>query len=213
MGRGFISGRGRGPFPPSAEASGTYAVLARLSPGYPPLRGRLPTCYSPVRRCTQDRSPFLARLACVRRAASVSSEPGSNPPLNWRSGPKSGEFTTRSSKDRSNDLHLLSSCQRATRSSRWPLRPGWECIHPRGACQAFFSAFFWSGTADTQSRSHPGDRLPPNRFSSAPGFPAGGEADLYAPPLRVSTFFFRPAQLFLRHASEAQSRPVRRPSR
>jgi hypothetical protein len=30
----------------------TYAVLARVSPGYPPLLGRLPTCYSPVRRST-----------------------------------------------------------------------------------------------------------------------------------------------------------------
>ena len=30
----------------------SYAVLARVSPGYPPLQGRLPTCYSPVRRFT-----------------------------------------------------------------------------------------------------------------------------------------------------------------
>ena len=27
-----------------------YAVLVRISPGYPPLTGRLHTCYSPVRR-------------------------------------------------------------------------------------------------------------------------------------------------------------------
>jgi hypothetical protein len=31
-----------------------------------------------VRRCTQGLLPFLARLACVKRAASVDSEPGSN---------------------------------------------------------------------------------------------------------------------------------------
>jgi hypothetical protein len=57
---------------------GRHAVLALLSERYPPLRGRSPTCYSPVRHSTQDRSPFRVRLACVRHAASVDSEPGSN---------------------------------------------------------------------------------------------------------------------------------------
>ena len=55
-----------------------YAVLAPVSQGYSPLKGRLPTCYSPVRHCTQGLLPFLVRLACVKRAASVDSEPGSN---------------------------------------------------------------------------------------------------------------------------------------
>ena len=55
-----------------------YAVLASLSGRYPPLEGRSPTCYSPVRHSTQSRSPFRVRLACVRHAASVGSEPGSN---------------------------------------------------------------------------------------------------------------------------------------
>ncbi len=55
-----------------------YAVLAKVSLSYSPLQGRLVTCYSPVRHFTQDRSPFLVRLACVRHAASVDSEPGSN---------------------------------------------------------------------------------------------------------------------------------------
>ena len=55
-----------------------HAVLALLSERYPPLRGRSPTCYSPVRHSTQGRSPFRVRLACVRHAASVDSEPGSN---------------------------------------------------------------------------------------------------------------------------------------
>src|SRR5437763_9927576 len=58
--------------------SQAYAVLAPVSQGYSPPRGRLPTCYSPVRRCTHGLLHFLARLACVRRAASVDSEPGSN---------------------------------------------------------------------------------------------------------------------------------------
>ena len=59
----------------------TYAVLAILSDSYPPLKGRLPTCYSPVRHFTRGRSPFLVRLACVRPAANVRSEPGSNSPV------------------------------------------------------------------------------------------------------------------------------------
>jgi hypothetical protein len=57
---------------------GSYAVLARVSPGYPPLEGRLATCYSPVRHFTHPLRDFLVRLACVRHAASVDSEPGSN---------------------------------------------------------------------------------------------------------------------------------------
>ena len=55
-----------------------YAVLASVSRGYPPLEGRLVTCYSPGRHFTQGLLPFLVRLACVRHAASVDSEPGSN---------------------------------------------------------------------------------------------------------------------------------------
>src|SRR4029453_1953083 len=58
--------------------TGCHAVLAPLSGCYPPLEGRSPTCYSPVRHSTQGRSPFRVRLACVRHAASVDSEPGSN---------------------------------------------------------------------------------------------------------------------------------------
>jgi hypothetical protein len=58
-----------------------YAVLARLSASCPPLKGRLPTRYSPVRHFTRPRRDFLVRLACVKHAASVRSEPGSNSPL------------------------------------------------------------------------------------------------------------------------------------
>ena len=59
----------------------SYAVLAVVSDCYPPLWGRLPTCYSPVRHSpwpsasTQSR---FVRLACIRHAASVRPEPGSN---------------------------------------------------------------------------------------------------------------------------------------
>jgi hypothetical protein len=59
-----------------------YAVLAPVSQGYSPPEGRLPTCYSPVRHFTHPFPDFLVRLACVKRAASVDSEPGSNSRLN-----------------------------------------------------------------------------------------------------------------------------------
>ena len=61
-----------------------YAVLAPISKCYPPVQGRLPTRYSPVRHSVTvffirriKRKRFV-RLACVRHAASVHPEPGSN---------------------------------------------------------------------------------------------------------------------------------------
>ena len=58
-----------------------YAVLAAVSSCYSSLPGRLSTCYSPVRHFTRVRRPFHVRLACVRHAASVQSEPESNSPV------------------------------------------------------------------------------------------------------------------------------------
>ena len=61
-----------------------YAVLAAVSNCYPPVQGRLPTRYSPVRHSVAKtsirRNPFkrFVRLACVKHAASVHPEPGSN---------------------------------------------------------------------------------------------------------------------------------------
>src|SRR5690606_1486511 len=40
----------RPPFPPSPCEPEAHAVLARVSPGYPPHQVRLLTCYAPVRR-------------------------------------------------------------------------------------------------------------------------------------------------------------------
>ena len=68
-------------FPAPPVGTWAHPVLAVLSVCYPGHGGRLFTCYSPVRRFTQGRSPFHARLACVRPAASVRSEPGSNSPV------------------------------------------------------------------------------------------------------------------------------------
>ena len=59
-----------------------YAVLVRLSPGYPPLIGKLHTRYSPVRRSPAGiATPAAPRLACVKPVASVHPEPGSNSSL------------------------------------------------------------------------------------------------------------------------------------
>jgi hypothetical protein len=76
---------GRGPIPsrrtfhsPRCRRE-SYPVLAPVSRSYPRARGRLPTCYSPVRRSSTPKG-LSARLACVKHAASVRPEPGSNSP-------------------------------------------------------------------------------------------------------------------------------------
>jgi hypothetical protein len=55
-----------------------HAELPPVSEGYPPPMGRLPTCSSPVRHVIPRKAPV--RLACIRHAASVDPEPGSNSP-------------------------------------------------------------------------------------------------------------------------------------
>ena len=56
-----------------------YAVLAPVSRCYSTVQGRLLTRYSPVRHCPlRASSEILVRLECVRHAASVHPEPGSN---------------------------------------------------------------------------------------------------------------------------------------
>src|SRR6185437_8552783 len=59
----------------------SYPVLIPVSRSYPRVKGRLLTCYSPVRRSSTPKG-LSARLACVKHAASVRPEPGSNSPLN-----------------------------------------------------------------------------------------------------------------------------------
>ena len=83
MGRGLIQRQEhmqRPPFPHTMKNE-AYPVLAVVSNRYSEPSGRSSTRYSPVRRFTWGRSPFLARLACVRHAASVQSEPESNSPI------------------------------------------------------------------------------------------------------------------------------------
>ena len=59
-------------------------VLVAVSSGYPPDAGMSLTCYAPFRRSPSGRiatSNAAPRLACVKPAASVHPEPGSNSSL------------------------------------------------------------------------------------------------------------------------------------
>ena len=59
-----------------------YGGLIFISKGYTPVQGRLYTRYAPVRRSSAEASfPVTPRLACVKPAASVHPEPGSNSSL------------------------------------------------------------------------------------------------------------------------------------
>ena len=56
-------GGAEAPFDPWSCLLWSYSVLARVSPGYSHPRGRSPTSYSPVRRCTQEpKFPFSLDL-------------------------------------------------------------------------------------------------------------------------------------------------------
>src|SRR5881227_2414538 len=55
-----------------------HAVLAEVSLGYPPLQGRFPRATHPCATPVRAEAPTSVRLACVKHAASVRSEPGSN---------------------------------------------------------------------------------------------------------------------------------------
>ena len=102
-----------------------YAALARLSAGYSPLEGRSPTYYSPVRHSTSVLLRLLVRLACVRRAASVRSEPGSNSHMCVL------ELDPRATTSIHLPLLALFSCQRTG-----ALRRAANSTILKGACQA-----------------------------------------------------------------------------
>jgi hypothetical protein len=87
---------GRGPLP-SRQSFGHscewhHPVLAAVSRGCPRAQGRSPRVTHPSATGCRPEEPHPVRLACVRRAASVRSEPGSNsqlgpPPLRRAPGP------------------------------------------------------------------------------------------------------------------------------
>ena len=83
-----------------------YAVLASVSRCYSPLKGRLLTCYSPVRHFISfPKESLIVRLACLRHAASVDSEPGSN--SRWF---LSHLFSVRNSSDVSEQTEVCRTC-------------------------------------------------------------------------------------------------------
>ena len=77
-----LANRAQAPPPASCDfvSYETYAVLSAISRRYSSPKGRLPTCYSPVRHSLIAE---CVRLACVRHAASVYPEPGSNSPSSF----------------------------------------------------------------------------------------------------------------------------------
>ena len=93
---------GRGPiphrksFPPQTMQSRSYPVLDPVSQAYPEVQGRSPTCYSPVRHSSTPKG-LSVRLACVKHAASVRPEPGSNSPNKNTPTQKPGEFESEKS--------------------------------------------------------------------------------------------------------------------
>ena len=65
---------------PHHATGAEYPVLAAVSNCYPRVKGRLLTRYSPVRHSCTPKG-LTVRLACVKHAASVRPEPGSNSPM------------------------------------------------------------------------------------------------------------------------------------
>src|SRR5258708_35931489 len=68
----------RGPCGSPAFLLRAYAVLIRLSPSYPPLQDMFRCITHPFATRRQGCPRVTVRLACVKHAASVQSEPGSN---------------------------------------------------------------------------------------------------------------------------------------
>ena len=60
------------PFPASGCPLAVYAVLVGISPGYPPVAGRLHTCYSPVRRSPAKVSKLTSPLPLDLHVLSLS---------------------------------------------------------------------------------------------------------------------------------------------
>ena len=72
----------QGPCGSPAFISRSHAVLASLSTGYPPQEDTFRCITHPYAARRQGCPRAAARLACVRHAASVQSEPGSNSSIN-----------------------------------------------------------------------------------------------------------------------------------
>ena len=68
---------------PRDASENDHGILAAVSSCFVPVKGRLHTRYAPVRHSCTFRiatSGLTVRLACIKPAASVHPEPGSNSP-------------------------------------------------------------------------------------------------------------------------------------
>jgi hypothetical protein len=121
---------GRGPIPrrKSFAPEGDHPVLAAVSSGCPGPWGRFPRVTHPCATRSRAEARPRVRLACVKRAASVRSEPGSNSQLH----PAQASLLTRSPglptarpahARLSPDRHPQPGAQRLTRSHADPHRP------------------------------------------------------------------------------------------
>ena len=117
----------------------SYAVLAGISPCCPPLEGRLLTCYSPVRHYSTTalwnlinlhplQCCWTVRLACLKRAASVHPEPGSNSHIKiwWACS--------------SNLLNVIFYCLFFVRSYDWTL---FALFNYQGTCRIYLRRFIY----------------------------------------------------------------------
>jgi hypothetical protein len=100
IGRGPIPHRKSFP-PPGHATSRVYSVLDPVSQAYPKVQGRSPTCYSPVRHSSTPKG-LSVRLACVKHAASVRPEPGSNSPNKNPSTHRPRQHSNQRKSDQSN---------------------------------------------------------------------------------------------------------------
>ena len=102
----------------------SYPVLDPVSQAYPGVEGRSPTCYSPVRHSSTSASTGLSvRLACVKHAASVHPEPGSNSPQKIRK--KRAVKSPKPDKQKT-DKKKLKSTKQCTPSNLPPAKPSFE---------------------------------------------------------------------------------------
>jgi hypothetical protein len=101
----------------------SYPVLDPVSRAYPKEGGRLLTCYSPVRRSSTPKG-LSARLACVKHAASVRPEPGSNSPSRPYDNPNKAGLPNLKENILTN-TRPKGGCV-ASKKSRHPIRKGTE---------------------------------------------------------------------------------------
>ena len=145
-----------------------YAVLAEVSLGYPPLQGRFPRATHP---CATKAEAFV-RLACVRHAASVRSEPGSNSHVQSRSAPRTGREPNQGPLNASLPTIPAAPCPKA--QNRGPRRSQMQ-THPQR----------WTHTPRERRRPAPPPAHPfPLNHNVNQQYPTHREPPLGVPPRR-----------------------------